>query len=215
MTLGVRSQMLMESALLVLPRRGDLYYLSLSNDQQSLNVVTEKNKERLWHRRYGHLSEHGLQKLAKKEMVDNFDYDASNKIGFCEACIGGKHHRSPFNTSERNTSERLELVHTDLCGKMGVKSIGGAEYFISFTDDKTRYSWVYPLKTKDQAFDCFLEWKASVERSSGKKLKTIRSDNGGEYTSKKFEAYLKSVGIRHECTIPKTPEQNGIAERLN
>ena len=194
---------------------GDLYFLNLSKNQQSLNMITEKNKERLWHRRYGHLSEQGLQKLAKKRLVDNFDYDAGSKIGFCEACIGGKHHRSPFDASDRTTSEHLELVHTDLCGKMGVKSIGGAEYFISFTDDKTRYSWVYPLKTKDQAFDYFLEWKALVEKSSGKKLKTIRSDNGGEYTSKRFEAYLKSEGICHECTIPKTPEQNGIAERLN
>ena len=103
-----------------------------------------------------------------------------SKIGFCEACVGGKHHRSPLHGSDRTTSERLELVHTDLCGKIGVKSIGGAEYFISFTDDKTRYSWVYPLKTKDQAFDRFLEWKELVEKSSGKKLKTIRSDNGGE-----------------------------------
>ncbi len=54
-----------------------------------------------------------------------------------------------------------------------------------------------------------------VKKSSGKKLKTLHSDNGGEYTSKKFEAYLKSEGIRHECTIPKTPEQNGVAEKLN
>ena len=196
-------------------KTGDLYCLNLCRDQQSLNLATEKNKERLWHRRYGHFCEQSLQKLAKKELVDDFDYDTRNSIGFCEVCIGGKHHRSPFGTSDRCTSEHLELVHTDICGKMGVKSIGGAEYFITFTDDKTRYSWVYPLKTKDQAFDCFLDWKASVERSSGKKLKMIRSDNGGKYTSKKFEAYLKSQGIRHECTIPKTPEQNSIAERLN
>ena len=54
-----------------------------------------------------------------------------------------------------------------------------------------------------------------MEKSSGRKLKTLRSDNGGEYTSNKFEAYLKSEGICHECTIPKTPEQNGVAERLN
>ena len=179
-------------------KTGDLYFLNLSKDHQSLNVSADKNKERLWHRRYGHLSEHGLHKLAKKEMVDNFNYDTSNMIGFCEACIGGKHHRSPFNHSDRMASKRLELVHTDLCGKMGAKSIGGAEYFITFTDDKTRYSWVYPLKTKDQAFGCFLEWKAEVKRSSGKKLRTLRSDNGGEYTSTRFETFLKPKGIRHE-----------------
>ena len=95
------------------------------------------------------------------------------------------------------------------------KSIGGAEYFLTFTDDRTRYSWIYPLKTKDQVFDHFREWKALVEKSSGKKLKILRTDNGGEYTFKKFEDFLKSEGICHECTIPKTPEQNGVAERLN
>ena len=64
-------------------------------------------------------------------------------------------------------------------------------------------------------FDRFLEWNALTEKSSGKKLKTLRTDNGGEYTSTKFTAYLKAEGVRHECTIPKTPEQNGVAERLN
>ena len=59
--------------------------------------------------------------------------------------------------------------------------------------DKTHYTWVYPLKTKDQVFDRFLEWKALVENSSGKRLKTLRSDNGGEYTSKRFETYLEYV----------------------
>ncbi len=63
----------------------------------------------------------------------------------------------------------------------------------------------YPLKTKDQIFDRFLEWKALVKKSSGKKLKIFCSDNGGKYTSKKLEAYLKSEGVRHECTVPKTP----------
>lgn len=92
---------------------------------------------------------------------------------------------------------------------------GGAEYFLTFTDDKTKYTWVYILKTKDQVFDCFLQWKALVERQSKRKLKTLRTDNGGEYTSNKFEKYLKDEGIRHEKTVPKTPKQNGVAERLN
>ena len=92
---------------------------------------------------------------------------------------------------------------------------GGAEYFLTFTDDKTKYTWVYILKTKDQVFDCFLQWKALVERQSKRKLKTLRTDNGGEYTSNKFEKYLKDEGIRHEKTVPKTPKQNGVAKRLN
>ena len=75
--------------------------------------------------------------------------------------------------------------------------------------------WVYPLKTKDQVFERFKEWQAEVETFTGKKVKALRSDNGGEYTSNAFQAHLKSCGVQHELTIPKTPEQNGVAERLN
>lgn len=195
-------------------RVGSLYFLEFCRNPQ-LNVVEKENKERLWHRRYGHLGEKSLQKLAKTGLVERFDYNVKRGIGFCETCVGGKHHRSPFETSSSQTKEPLELVHSDVCGKMREKSIGGAQYFLTFIDDKTRYTWVYLLKTKDQVFDRFLEWKALIEKSSGRKLKTLRSDNGGEYTSAKFAAYLKAEGVRHECTIPKTPEQNGVAERLN
>ena len=79
----------------------------------------------------------------------------------------------------------------------------------------TSYSWVYVLKSKDLVFECFLKWKALVENTTKKKIKTLRTDNGGEYTSAKFKRYLEEEGIRHELTIPKTPEQNGVAERLN
>ena len=196
-------------------RAGNLFYLEFCRSSQRLNVAEKAGQERLWHRRYGHLNEHSLRKLAKERLVERFNYNTKNSIGFCETCVGGKHHRSRFETSKSHATEPLELVHSDVCGKMNEKSIGGAEYFLTFTDDKTRYTWVYPLKTKDQVFDRFQEWKALVEKSSGKRVKTLRSDNGGEYTSNKFKAYLKSEGIRHECTIPKTPEQNGVAERLN
>ena len=194
---------------------GNLYYLEFCRKPQQLNVVEKKSKERLWHRQYGHLGEQSLKKLASKELIQRFDYNVTNSIGFCETCTRGKLHRSRFETSKSQTKEPLELVHSDVCEKMREKSLGGAEYFLTFTDNHTRYSLIYPLKTKDQVFDRFVEWKALVEKSSRKKVKTLRSDNGGEYTSKKFEAYLKSEGIRHECTIPKTPEQNGVAERLN
>ena len=144
--------------------------------------------------------------------MEKFNYNTFNKIDFCETCVGGKHHRSSFPSSTTHATDILEL---DVCGKMQDKSLGGVEYFLTFTDDKSRYTWVYILKTKDQVFDRFLEWKALVERQSKRKLKTIRTDNGGEYTSNKFVKYVKDEGIRHEKTIPTTPEQNGVAERLN
>ena len=91
----------------------------------------------------------------------------------------------------------------------------GGVYFLTFIDDKSRYVWVYILKHKDDVFPCFLEWKALVERSTNQKLKALRTDNGGEYMSTEFQTYLKKEGVRHELTVPKTPEQNGVAERMN
>ncbi len=181
----------------------------------SVNVTQNTNKERLWHHRFGHLNEQSMRTLVKKELVNQLDYDTSGEIGICEPCIGGKQCKNSFKPSETVTSKLLELVHSDVCGKMGKKSIGGAEYFLTLLDDKTHYTWVYPLKTKDQVFERFKEWQAEVENFTGKRVKTLRTDGGGEYTSKAFEAHLKACGIRQELTIPKTPEHNGAAERLN
>ena len=124
-------------------------------------------------------------------------------------------YRNPFEQSRRCTTGPLELVHSNVCGKMEEKSRGGAEYFLTFVDHHTRYALVYPLQTKDQVFGHFVQWKALVEKSIGKKLKTLRTDNGGEFTSTQFEEFLKTEELRHERTIPKTLQQNGVAERLN
>ena len=125
------------------------------------------------------MTTHVLSDAAK-----HFDYDVKKSIGFCETSVGGKHHRAPFMTSTTKTTIPLELVHSDVCGKMQQRSLGGAEYFLIFTDDHTKYSWLYTLKTKNQVFECFREWKALVEKQAKHKLKMLRTDNGGEYTSK-------------------------------
>ena len=75
-------------------------------------------------------------------------------------------------------------MHTDVCGKMGHKSLGGAEYFLTLLDDYTHYVWVYPMKTKDQVFSIFRNWQTQTENFSKTKLKTLRSDNGGEFISR-------------------------------
>ena len=91
------------------------------------------------------------------QLVSDFDYNASNNIGFCESCVGEKQHRTPFDSSERHTVDLLELVYSDVCGKISETSIGGTQYFLTFTDDQSKYSWVYILKTKDQVFNYFLK----------------------------------------------------------
>ena len=100
-------------------------------------------------------------------------------------------------------TEPLGLVHSDICGKLNSKSLGGAEYFLTFVDDKTRYVWAYFLKHKDEEFQRF---KALVEMSSGHQVKVLHTDNCGKHTSTQFEAFLKAEGICHERTVPKIPQ---------
>ena len=195
-------------------REGSLFYLKIARkSRESVSMAHNQNKKRLWHRRLGHLNEQSMKRLMDKDLVNQLDYDMSGEVGVCEACIGGKQCKNGFKSSQKVTSVSLELVHSDVCGKMGQKSLGGAEYFLTFVDDYTHYTWVYPLNTKDQAFEMSKEWQAEVENFKGLRVKTL--GGGGEFTSNRFQAHLKSCGVRHELTIPKTPEQNGVAERLN
>ena len=76
-------------------------------------------------------------------------------------------------------------------------------------------AWVYILKNKSQVFEKFVEWKALAENSIGQKLKILCTDNRGEYTSAEYTMYLKKEGVCHEFTVPKTPQQNGVAEWMN
>src|SRR5579871_4185353 len=126
----------------------------------------------------------------------------------------GQHKLLSTNTASR-ASNILELIHTDICGPMNYLSLGGAKYFIIFIDNKTRMTFIYLLKTKGEAFDKFKNFQALVENQQNKKIKRIRSDNGGEFTSKKFKQYLQDYGIQHETTVPYTSQQNGVSERSN
>ena len=103
-------------------------------------------------------------------------------------------------------------MHSD--GLMHMPSIGGAKYFVTFIDDCTRCCAVYFVKHKSEVFDKFIEFEASVTNDFGKAIGTLQTDNGGEYLSTELQNYLKGKGIRHELTVPHSPQQNGVAERM-
>ena len=89
------------------------------------HLFCQEKKEDVWHRRYGHLGVRNLRKLAKDNLVNDFDYDISKEISFCEPCTNGKHHRSSFLTSgAKRAGEPVGLVHGDVCG-IGEKSLSG------------------------------------------------------------------------------------------
>ena len=137
------SQILDENEKLVAKasRVGALYYLNCQSSHQqtcAAKAEDQNTKENLWHRRYGHLGTKGLQQLAREKLVDGFDYDPQSKVDFCESCVDGKHHQSQFPAGGgKRSNEVLGLVHSDVCGKMNSQSLSGAEYFLTFIDDKT------------------------------------------------------------------------------
>ena len=134
----------------------------------------------------------------------------------CESCILGKQKNVSFlKTGRTPNAEKLELVHTDLWGPSPVASLGGSRYYITFIDDSSRKVWVYFLKNKSKVFENFKKWKAMVETETGLKVKCMRLDNGGEYINGRFSEYCATQGIRMEKTIPGTPQQNGMAKRMN
>jgi transposase InsO family protein len=98
---------------------------------------------------------------------------------------------------------------------MPSSSINGYVYYVYFIDDYSHKTWVYFLKSKDEVFSKFKEFKDLIENLSERKIKILRSDNGGEYTPKEFVNYCKEVGIKRDLTTPYNPHQNGVAERKN
>jgi hypothetical protein len=192
-------------------KTGTLY---MTTDMRDTIAVADASAEAdLWHQRLGHMSEKGLKvmhslgKLPKLKSVN---------IDFCENCIFGKQKRVSFKTGGRTLrNEKLELVHTDVWGPAAVSSIGGKSYFVTFIDDHSRKVWVYFLKQKSEVYEVFKKWKAMVENETGLKIKKLRSDNGGEYEDTGFKRFCFENGIRLERTVPGTPQQNGVAERMN
>ena len=106
-------------------------------------------------------------------------------------------------------------MHTNVWILTQVQSLGGSHYYVTFIDDATRKTWVYFIRKKYDVFDNFKKWKALAENETRKRLKCLRSDNGGEYCSKEFDSYCSHNGIRRENTVPGTPQENGVSERMN
>ncbi|UYV75437.1 hypothetical protein LAZ67_13000274, partial [Cordylochernes scorpioides] len=134
----------------------------------------------------------------------------------CVQCIQGKLTETPFpKKKEYRATETLQLVHSDVCGPLPTNSISGKRYFITFTDDYSRYTKIYLLKGKDEVYEKIKDYVISAHTEFGKNIQTIRKDNGREYVNRQVEDFLNQSGIKHQLTFPYSPAQNGVAERKN
>lgn len=198
-------------------RERNLYFLEAHTvlGRASISTSIEDNSSdtsRLWHMRLGHVGEKGLQNLVNRGLLKGAK---SGKLDFCEHCVLGKQTRVRFGTAIHRTKGTLDYVHTDVWGPSQNVSLGGKRWFVTFIDDFSRYVWVYTMKHKDEVLDIFLNWKKMIETQSGRKIKRLRSDNGGEYKSDPFQKICQNEGIVRHFTVPGTPQQNGVAERMN
>jgi transposase InsO family protein len=202
------------NVILKAPLHNGLYKFSVNDSEKAYNAYNI-NKQRLWHKRLGHLCRYGMN-LLSNGMADGLDFKPGEDKDVCTACHAGKQSRQPFkNIPYKAARNKLELIHSDLCGPFSVESFEGNKYMLLFIDDFSRMIFAYFIKSKDEVFDKFIEFKAFVEKQTDRKIKILRSDNGTEYVNYKFQNFLKCEGIQHQTSIPRTPEQNGLAERTN
>lgn len=169
----------------------------------------------LWHRRYGHLGYQNLKTLQQKGMVKGLPQISDTKA-VCTDCLKGKQHRDSFpKKSTWRASQKLELIHADICGPVTPISNSHKRYLICFIDDYSRKAWVQFLIDKSDAFASFKLFKNCVEKETGLDIKCLRTDRGGEFTSNEFNDFCKENGIKRQLTAAYTPQQNGVAERKN
>ena len=163
----------------------NLYFLSpLSYDINAIEIVENEhnhlpkkrkvsNETYLWHLQLGHINPNRIHGLVKSGILNSLAFEP---IPMCESCLEGKMTKRPFKTKGYRATKPLELVHTDVCGPTSVQARGGYEYFVTFTNDYSRYGFVYLMRQKSETFDKFREYKAEAEKQLGVHIKQLRSD---------------------------------------
>ncbi|GJT14676.1 retrovirus-related pol polyprotein from transposon TNT 1-94 [Tanacetum coccineum] len=173
----------------------------------------ESNK---WHRRLGHVNFKNLNKLVKGNLVRGLPSKIFQNDHTCVACQKGKQHKASCKAkSVSSISHSLQLLHMDLFGPTSVRSLNHKTYCLVITDDFSRFSWVFFLRTKDETSGILKDFIRQIENQLNQKVKTIRCDNGTEFKNRDFIEFCGSKGIKREYSNARTPQQNGVAERKN
>ncbi|GJW28468.1 putative ribonuclease H-like domain-containing protein [Tanacetum coccineum] len=176
-------------------------------------IIDESNK---WHRRLGHVNFKNLNKLVKGNLVRGLPSKIFQNDHTCVACQKGKQHKASCKAkSVSSISQPLQLLHMDLFGPTSVRSLNHKTYCLVITDDFSRFSWVFFLRTKDETSGILKDFIRQIENQLNQKVKTIRCDNGTEFKNRDFIEFCGSKGIKREYSNARTPQQNGVAERKN
>ncbi|GJY14988.1 putative ribonuclease H-like domain-containing protein [Tanacetum coccineum] len=201
-------------------RGNNLYTLSLGDMMASSPICllskASKNKSWLWHRRLSHLNFGTINHLARHGLVRGLPKLKFEKDHLCSACAMGKSKKKPHKPKSEDTNqEKLYLLHMDLCGPMRVASVNGKKYILVIVDDYSRFTWVKCLRSKDEAPDFIIKFLTMIQVRLKVHVRRIRTDNGTEYVNQTLREYYEKVGISHETSVARSPQQNGVAERRN
>ncbi|GJW06422.1 zinc finger, CCHC-type containing protein [Tanacetum coccineum] len=191
---------------IAIPRDG-LYEIEMScsnTNDSSMYVVSNKraklnlDSSLLWHCRLGHISKKRIEKLQHDGLLNSTDIES---LGMCVSCMSGKIARKPYSHQVERAKDLLGLIHTDVCGPFRIVSRQGANYFVTFTDNFSRYGYVYLLKHKHEVFETFKVFQKEVENQLGKTIKSLRSHRG----EKRNRTLLDMVhSMMSQTTIPKS-----------
>jgi transposase InsO family protein len=176
---------------------------------QKVANVHERTSIDGWHKCLGHPSLKIVHHLVK-----NFSLPISSQKHFsslCHSCSINKTHQQPFRGTNLQSHAPLELIYTDVWGLASYTGIDGSRYYLIFVDHYTKYIWFYPMTTKFGVSNIFPQFKKFVETRFQKPIKTLYSDNGGEFIA--LKSYFLRHGIIHYTTAPYTPQQNSVSER--
>ncbi|KAI3729037.1 hypothetical protein L6452_17683 [Arctium lappa] len=193
-----------------------LYVLNMDNliyniDKRDIKS-NNSNLTYLWHCRLGHINETRISKLHKDGLLNKLDFES---YGTCETSLIGKMTKAPFVGQIERASDVLGIIHSDVCGPMNIHARGGYRYFITFTDDLSRFGYVYLMRHKSESFEMFKEFQNDLQNQLGKSITILRFDRGGEYLDHAFLDHLRNCGIVSQLTPPRTPQWNGVSERRN
>jgi hypothetical protein len=167
-----------------------LFLLNIENNETHIHNIDAKickvdrdNPTNLWHCRLGHIGIKHMKKLHSDGLLESLDFESFDT---CDLCLMGKMTKTPFSRIMKRATDLLEIIHTNVCGPMSISTRGGYRYFLTFTDDLSRYGYVYLMKNKCEMFKNFKEFHNKVVNYCKRKIKFLRSDRGGEYLTYAF-----------------------------
>jgi transposase InsO family protein len=192
-----------------------LYTLRLDVDRPLSLAARADDNAWKWHKRFGHINFNALRQLVKKQMVHGLPA-IEHTDQFCDTCVLTKQKRMLFPAHAKFRAEHaLDLVHGDICGPVTPATPSGKKYFLLLVDDYSRFMWLLLLAAKSDAPAAIKRFQAAAELESGRKLKILRTDYGGEFTSLEFGDYRAAKGVQRHHSAPYLPQQNGVVERRN